>query len=60
MAQLNAPPTGDQEVAGLTSKRLATFFCGDMITKYFLPFHDSRRAVSGERMRSILVNRLED
>ena len=29
MAQLDACLTGDQEVAGLTSVMLATFFCGD-------------------------------
>ena len=29
VAQLDAHPTGDQEVAGLLPARLATFFCGD-------------------------------
>ena len=29
MAQLYARPTGDQEVAGLTSARSTTFFRGD-------------------------------
>ena len=29
VAQLDAQPTGDQEVAGLTQVRSATFFCGD-------------------------------
>ena len=29
VAQLDAHPTGDQEVAGLTPTRLATFFHGD-------------------------------
>ena len=29
VAQLDARPTGNQEVAGLTPARLATFFCGD-------------------------------
>ena len=36
MAQLDMCPTGDQEVAGLTPAGSATFFCGDMIIKYFL------------------------
>ena len=42
VAQLDACPTGDREVAGLTLAGSATFFCGDLIMKYFL---DSRRAV---------------
>ena len=29
VAQLDSRPTGDQEVAGLTPARLATFFHGD-------------------------------
>ena len=49
MAQLNARPTGDQEVAGSTPARSATFFRGDLIMKYFLgsfsAFGDSRRTV---------------
>ena len=36
MAQLDARPTGDQEVGGLTPAGLATFFHGDLIMKYFL------------------------
>ena len=36
MAQLDARPTGDQEVAGATPIRSATFFCGDLIMEYFL------------------------
>ena len=43
MAQLDARPTGDQEVAGSTPARSATFFRGDLTMKYFLrsfsPFH---------------------
>ena len=43
VALLNASPTGDQEVTGLTPKGSATFFHGDLIMKYFLwsfsPFH---------------------
>ena len=33
-AQLDARPTGDQEVAGSTPARSATCFCGDLIMKY--------------------------
>ena len=36
VAQLGARPTGDQEVAGSTPARSATFFPGDLIMKYFL------------------------
>ena len=36
VAQLDAHPTGDQEVAGLTPSGSATFFRGDLIMKYFL------------------------
>ena len=36
VAQLDAHPTGDQEVAGLTPAGSATFFCGDLVMKYFL------------------------
>ena len=48
MAQLDVRPTGDKEVVGSTPTRSATFFCGDLIMKYFLwSFSpaDSRRAV---------------
>ena len=45
VAQLDAFPTCDLEVAGLTPAGLATFFSGDLIMKYFLwsfsPFHHS-------------------
>ena len=37
VAQLDAGPTGGQEVAGSTTARSATFFHGDLIMKYFLP-----------------------
>ena len=40
VAQFDAPPTGDQEVAGSTPAESATFFHGDS-----LPSADSRRAV---------------
>ena len=36
LAQLDAHPTGDQEVAGSTPAGSATFFHGDLIMKYFL------------------------
>ena len=36
MAQLDGLLTGDQEVAGLSLNRLATFFHGDLIMKYLL------------------------
>ena len=36
VAQLDAHPTGDQEVADSTSTRSTTFFCGDLIMKCFL------------------------
>ena len=35
MAQLDAHPTDDQEVAGSNPARLATFFHGDLIMKFF-------------------------
>ena len=37
VAQLDTRQTGDQEVAGSTSARLATFFRGDLTMK-FSPF----------------------
>ena len=36
VAQLNARPTDDQEVAGLTPAASAPFFRGDLIMKYFI------------------------
>ena len=48
VAQLDARPTEDQEVAGLTPAGSAKFFRGDLMVKYFLwsfPSADSRRAV---------------
>ena len=36
VAHLDVLPTGDQEIAGLTPARSATFFHGDLIMKYFL------------------------
>ena len=49
VAQLDARPTGDQEVAGSTPPRSTTFFRGDWSWNIFyghsLPSADSRRAV---------------
>ena len=43
VAQLDAHATSDQEVADSIPVGSATFFCGDLIMKYFLrsfsPFH---------------------
>ena len=62
MAQLDARPTGDQEVAGSTPAGSATFFRGDLKKKYFLRSFSPFRwlSVSGERMCTIPVNHLED
>ena len=66
MAQLDARPTGDQEVAGSTPAGSATFFCGDLIMKFStvilsLPLiPEGQLSVSGERMCTLLVNRLKD
>ena len=43
VAQLDACPTGDQEVAGSTPAVSATFFRGDLIMKYFLQSFSSFR-----------------
>ena len=59
-------PTGDQEVAGSTPPRSATFFRGDYHEIFStvilsLPLiQEGQLSVSGERMCTILVNRLED
>ena len=46
-AQLDACPTGDQEVASSTPARPATVFHVDLIMKYFLrsfsPFHPFKK-----------------
>ena len=68
MAQLDVHPTGDQEVAGSTPTRSATFFRGDLFDHEIfstvilsLPLiQEAQLSVSGERMCTILVNRLED
>ena len=62
VAQLDARPTGDQVVAGSTPAEVSNILSWRLIMKYFLrsfsPF--SHLSVSGERMCTILVNRLED
>ena len=64
MAQLDAHPTGDQEVASSTSAGSAIFFHGDLILKYFLRvslhYVDSRRAVVSFWGKNVHNNRLED
>ena len=47
VAQLDARPTGDQEVAGSIPAESATFFHGELIMNYFLwflPSADPKRA----------------
>ena len=53
MAQLDAPPTGDQEIVGSNPTGSATFFRGDC------PLIQGQLSVSGERICTILVNHLE-
>ena len=68
MAQLDARPTGDQEVAGLTPPpRSATFFSWRFDHEIFFLIilslrliQEGQLSVSGERMCTILVNCLED
>ena len=65
-AQLDARPAGDQEVAGSTPAGWATFFRGDLVMKYFLVIlsllliQEGQLSVSGKRICTLLVNRLED
>ena len=61
MAQFDARPTGDQEVSGSIPTGSATFFRGDLIMKHFLQsIQEGQLLVPGEKMCTILVNRLED
>ena len=60
-------PTGDQEVAGSTPAEVGNILSWRLIVKYFfavilfLPLiQEGHLSVSGERMCTILVNRLED
>ena len=66
MAQLDARATGDQEVTGSTPAGSATFFREDLIMKYLstvilslLLIQEEQLSVSGKRICTILVNRLE-
>ena len=66
MAQLDACPTGDQEVAGSTLPGQQQSFI-EMAHEIFstvmlsLPLIQERQlSVSGERMCTILINHLED
>ena len=62
MAQLDARPIGDQEVAGSTPAGSTTFFRGDLIMKYFLRLliQEGQLSVVDERMCTLQVNWLED
>ena len=66
VAQLNARPTGDQEVAGSTPPDRQQSFvkiAHELLSTVILilPLIQERQfSVSGERTCSILVNRLED
>ena len=60
-------PTGDQEVAGSTPIEVGNILSWRLIMKFFstvilsLPLiQEGQLSVSGERMCTILVNRLED
>ena len=58
-------PTGDQEVAGSTPPRSATFFRGnhEIFSTVILSLpliQEGQLSVSDERMCTIVVNRLED
>ena len=66
MVQLDERPTGGHKVAGSTPAGSATFFCGDLL-QYFLRvilslllIQEGLLSVSGERIVTIQVNRLED
>ena len=67
VAQLDAPPTGDQEVAGSTPAEVGNILSWRLICEIFsavilsLPLiQEGQLSVSGERMYTILVNGLED
>ena len=62
MAQLDAFPTADQEVAGATPYGSGIFDHEIFPTGYYLPslFQEGQLSVSGERMCTILDNRSED
>ena len=66
VTQLDARLTGDQEVVGSTFAISSTLFFLRLIMKYFLVIlslpliQGGQLSVSGERMCTILVIRLED
>ena len=67
LAQLDERPTRDQEVGGLsTPAEVGNILSWRLIMKYFygqpLPslIQEGQLSVSGKRMCTILVNRLED
>ena len=67
MGQLDACPTGDQEIAGATACRVGNILSRRLIIKYFLRvilsllvIQEGQLSVSGERMCTILVNHFED
>ena len=67
VAQLDAHPTGDQEVAGSTPARGRQHFFVEIDHELFstailfLPLiQEGQLSVSGERMCTILVNHLDD
>ena len=66
VAQLDARPTGDQEVAGSTPVGLATFFRGELSLNIFFCYslpsvvQEGQLLVSGEKICIILFNSIED
>ena len=66
MAQLDACPTGDQEVVGSIPTVSATFFVEidheifSMVILSLLLIQKGHLSVSGERVCTILVNHLEE
>ena len=67
VAQLDARPTGDQEVAGLTPCRSRQHSSVEVDNEIFSTvilslrlIQEGQLSASGERMCTILVNRLED
>ena len=66
VVQLDVHPTGDQEVAGSTPAKVSSILSWRLIMKYFLVIlslpliQEGQLSVSGKRMCTILVKRLED
>ena len=60
---MNARPTGNQEIAGTTPTILSWRFDHEIFSTVILSLpliQEGQLSVSGERMSTILVNRLED